>query len=346
MSSFTLKSALALLLLLLSGTMASAQEKPDNATEEKPKPTETKVGGDTTAGDLSRGFSIALGARFSFLDNPSAKSNLYYDISGFFPNMLWKRKGKNGERVLGLDFGIYETGPASRNTKDDSTSTGDSSNHGYLVFNELGFASQLSQDSVTVVHRTYERHIASSSYPLSMGLYFSPTVRISDRFYLLGHLGYTQSSYKITLEDELVHADTSVMSLNDYGNATVYDSPPVSSFGASHVQWSDNSEVMVGVGCLLFIPISEGLIFRLKPVIGFEKNWYLDTGNTGIFEFEGSLWGSYLLDFRIIESKHLGIKFGGSIGGYFGKDFFRVNSPSLYLSKVFGLRKLVEFLKP
>ncbi len=292
--------------------------------------------------DLSKGLSVAIGGRFSFVQEPKVAGRLYYDISGFFPNLFCKSK-RGDNRIVGFDFGLFETGPEQKETNANEDS-GDIHSP-TIVFNEIGFNSQPTPDSVSAVYRTYARSYVSRK-STGIGIYLSPTFQISSQFYLLAHFEHRRSESTSTIEDQILNTDTATISLEAYRDETNYEIRPWSSFATSHQLHDTYSETLLGIGALFFVPLSEGVTLRLKPVINYRRWEDFIVGNSGSYSFQGNNYLNFLLDFRIIDSRHIGLKLGGELQGAWYPDGLSVFGPSIYLSKVIGFNKLEEFLKP
>ncbi|MEZ4967634.1 MAG: hypothetical protein R2791_20495 [Saprospiraceae bacterium] len=299
-----------------------APEKKETTTLEEPRK------------DLTYGFSLAVGGRFSFLDK-SNDNDLYYDISAFYPTAF--KVGKNKGINIGIDFGLYEAGLSGSPDQIRENKT-----INYIIINEPAFYRKVNEDSVLIVNRTFNRQ-ATPSKSNGIGLYFSPTVQLSKKSYLLINFQHFYHNATRNFRDDIIQSDTMKVTWEHYN--TLVETPPFSSFGSDRDEKSTSNRTFVGIGGIFFFDLGEAS-FRVKPMIGYEFSRFLVVGNTNLDTNYNDNWGKFFVDFRFIESKKFGIKIGGEIQGVIrkrGRSF--VSPPSIYLSKIFSLDKIVEFLK-
>lgn len=281
-----------------------------------------------TQKDLAYGFSIAIGGRFSFLDKPFS-NDLYYDISAFYPSAFQIGKKK---RNIGIDFGLFETG-ISRELMWDQEKIS------YTIFNEPGLYAKINSDSVLLVNRTFKRE-ATLLKPIGLGLYFSPTFEVSKKCYILLDFAHYYYSYSRSFNDQIIQSDTMKVSIGFYESLN----KPISSFGSDRHEKYYGDRTFIGLGGIFFFDFGE-ITFRIKPTIGYQFSDHNVFGNTNFLmdDFPGDFL-YFNIDFRFIESKKYGIKIGGDVRGKVTKYSSYVLTPSIYLSKIFDLSKIVEFV--
>jgi hypothetical protein len=133
------------------------------------------------------------------------------------------------------------------------------------------------------------------------------------------------------------------ITIDQYNNQQTNE--PISSFGSDRDQRSFSDDTFIGIGGIFFFDLGE-TSFRIKPMIGYSFSRDIATGNTNFFISNFDNWGNFFLDFRFIETKKFGIKIGGEIQGVIGNEGRSyVSPPSIYLSKIFSLDKIADFLK-
>jgi hypothetical protein len=303
---------------------------------------------------LAYGLTMSIGARLSFLDD-KASSELYYDVSGFFPEVgrikhpMSKRriKSKTTSRrfPLGIDFGISEKG----GMRVEKNASGKKN-----VIGQIDFFKRINADSVSVLYRTYERTRVLDK-ELNASIYFSPTIGFSDNVFGLIHFQHEFAQSRYQLQDKEIQTDTGQVTIHEYEFAVSdleSNTHEISSFGSETLENHTVASSFVGLGGILFIKNNDqSLIFRIKPIIGIQYVRYYHQGDRS-FSIYDVYNTHFLLDFRIIESKEFGFKLGGVLAGdiYWGSPLkdtnFYAGQPLIYLSKAWDINKVTSFLKP